>query len=337
MNPNELREKMAALPEPKTDKQPPYWEHWRHQLWQHVVTEQRNPFELLGWPEVYHTMLQNHWLGIPAEEIKALPVHWREQLVAPAGFYPPDYLPGTTYSANLVHQAYNLLIWQQWTGRNLAELETIVEIGGGYGALALVARRLGFTGRYLIYDLPEFLLLQEFFLSNNGVTVEYATFKPDKPNAKKKQRLQSDLLVGCYSLSEMDESVRDAFLAQHPAHSYLFLYSSSFEQYDNAAYFRGRLPQTVFWEFRPAPIPQSFYAIGGVPGPAGYYLPRYVTTSEGGRWHPTTLTCPYCAQPGLYGDSNGDGLCCLQCGLLINGYLIENSATAEDLRRAVGT
>ena len=37
MNKIELRQKMAELPEPVTDKKPPHWEAWRYELWHHVV------------------------------------------------------------------------------------------------------------------------------------------------------------------------------------------------------------------------------------------------------------------------------------------------------------
>lgn len=233
---------MAALPEPPNDSHPPLWDYWRHDLWQRVV-EGQDPYGFMGWPCIYHTMLQNHWPDVvhfEASDMLFGNEPWLPTSPAmPHPFYPVDYYSAYTegrYSLNLIHQMYHLWKWQQVTGRKIADLDMIIEFGGGYGAMALVARRMGFRGSYFIQDLPEFELLQEFFLSNadpySGTTFfsHGNTWIGDKP---------ASLLIAGYSLSECDYSLRDKFLTENLADSYLLWYSDRFEDYDNVWYFQG--------------------------------------------------------------------------------------------------
>lgn len=111
---------------------------------------------------------------------------------------------GNAPNTNLIHQAYHLFQWEQATGLNVAALDTIVEIGGGYGALALVTRRAGFRGRYTIFDLPELSILQAFYLAEMNVPVECAQYPTES--------LRPDLLVAIYSLSETNAQTVERYL-----------------------------------------------------------------------------------------------------------------------------
>jgi hypothetical protein len=171
--------------------------------------------------------------------------------------YPRDFFGDTPYSANLIHQAYHLMRWQEWTGLQIADMQTIAEIGGGYGAMALVARRLGFRGTYTIYDLPEFSLLQEYFLGNLGA--QKVTWNP-------KGKKKADLLIACYSLSEMRYEESDAFLARLDSRGYLILYSNIWKDRDNVAYFSRvteSMPNHIFLHARVGHLPpESWYTFG---------------------------------------------------------------------------
>jgi len=104
---------------------------------------------------------------------------------------------------------YQILKQIAITGIKTETLERIVEFGGGYGAMSAVVRRLGFTGDYYIYDLPEFLILQEYYLSNMGFE-----FKPKEVDSHDRFQMTPDnvdLLIACYSLSEVTRDLREAF------------------------------------------------------------------------------------------------------------------------------
>lgn len=243
MNSTEFQQRIAALPEPVTDKKPPHWEFWRHQLWR--LAQVDDPQKFILWPCIYHTMLVEHWQQ---------PILYELSVVS-------DFIPlfGNEFSLpeyhNLIHQAYHLYQWQQATSRRIADLSTIVEFGGGYGAMALLARRLGFTGRYVIYDLPEFSLLQEWYLSQHGIDIEW--------NPKRKPR-DIDLHMALYSMSEVEPAQRKI----PKAASYLFLYSGQWEQWDNVEYFQMDFPllgHVANWqhdELTHLPDKWNFYSIG---------------------------------------------------------------------------
>lgn len=155
---------------------------------------------------------------------------------------------------NLINQAYHLKLWEDTTGRRVSDLTSIVEFGGGYGALALVARRAGFAGWYTIQDLPEFQLLQRWWLPRQGVEkVSWASGPA---------QLEADLFIGIYSLSEVPPAERARWLGE--AGSYLLLYSSQFAEYDNVAWANELMVarEAHNWRVQPFPARPDYYAIG---------------------------------------------------------------------------
>src|SRR5262245_14596703 len=149
-----LAAEMANLPEPPFTAKPPYWDAWRHDLW--VRAQRDDAHHFMRWPCIFHTMLQDHWRDSIAVEGKYI-----EQRIDMGALLKDHHLPmGDLYASsslyNLTHQAYHILRWQEATGQRIADMRSIYEFGGGYGAMALVCNRLGFTGQYYIYDLPEF-------------------------------------------------------------------------------------------------------------------------------------------------------------------------------------
>lgn len=222
-----LAAEMARLLEPPNNAKPPLWDAWRHDLWQRAQSD--NPWNFARWPCVYHTMLTDHW----PSQMKVEADYVGDRLGSK--FYLLD-IGGDSPSnislyRNAVHQAYHILRWQEATGLKIADMQSIYEFGGGYGAMALTCDRLGFRGKYYIYDLPEFSLLQQWYLGECGVgNVEWVD---------KNYWNEVDLMIACYSLSETDFDERDRILRAVQADSYLFLYSNLFEKFDNIEYFTG--------------------------------------------------------------------------------------------------
>ena len=248
-----LAAEMAKLPEPPNDSKPPFWDFWRHDLW--ARAQEDGPENFVKWPCVYHTMLVEHWFpDVMRTEIDYV---WQrttpeilfgesDLLTLKEGMlgWSVDDLDGYAKEVfegidkaflilpnlrNLVHQAYHLLRWQEATGQRIADLQSIYEFGGGYGAMCLTAHRLGFTGTYYIYDLPEFALLQQWYLERHGAYANHITGNFE---------YQPDLFIACYSLSETDYAERTRILGKIRANSYLLLYSNKFAEYDNTGYFQ---------------------------------------------------------------------------------------------------
>lgn len=262
MNADQLRQAMAALPEPVTDKTSPHWEFWRWVLYLRIVNGD-DPANFMGWPCIYHTMLVNHWSM--AKEWEYLVTSWNARnwpdviklhTSRPTDEFlsPPNSPSG--YSANMINQAYHIALWENTTGQRIDQLDTIIEFGGGYGAMALLCHRLGFRGKYIIYDLPEFALLQQWFLSQEGV--ENVSWP------KEIAATEADLLIALYSLSETPLELRDSFLGKVKAKSYLFLYSPTWEEYQNSAYFGKLIKENVDlkWHNQATPRQTDYYLIG---------------------------------------------------------------------------
>ncbi len=255
MNAEQFRGRMAQLPEPKTNLAPPYWEAWRLDLWQRVKSQ--DPTRFYEWPCVYHCMLVSHWPFSMDYELSQLDLsRWQYALQVPH-FGPDDYSIGSRLSMNLIHQAYHLAQWERAAGKRIEQLDTIVEFGGGYGAMALLCRRMGFEGKYIIYDLPEFSLLQEYYLSQFGML--------DKVEWNPTQKPQNvDLFMALYSLSEVPLDKRPGLMVK--ANSYLFLYSGLWESLNNVEWFNGlALSTPLQWqhtEISHLPDRNNWYSVG---------------------------------------------------------------------------
>jgi len=225
MTEDELKAAIQALPPIEPVEPAHTWAFWAWDLRQNILNH--NPAEFLTWPSVVGTMFVGNAPYIDFECGK-LPFDILKVLEDP-GIGKPDLyeIPENIKpSGNLIHQAYHLLQWEEKTGRLVQDLSTIIEIGGGYGAMAMIVRRLGFTGRYVIFDLPEFNLLQKYYLSNVGIDdVEFQSQIDDQTDY--------DLLIGLYSLNEMSLKVRKTIIDACPAKSYLIAYGAGWGGEDN--------------------------------------------------------------------------------------------------------
>jgi len=226
MTPDRLKAAFAALPTMDPVEPTHSWAFWAWDLRQNVLNN--DPTDFLNWPGIVGTMFVGNAPYIDYEA-KMLPPHmWN---VGESSFGNPaiyDHF-GLASSGNLIHQAYHLSQWEGKTQRLVRAIDTIVEVGGGYGAMALIIRRLGFRGRYIILDLPEFSLLQQYYLSNVGIEdVEfYSTID---------QHFDADLLIGLYSLNEMPLEARVRIMQLCPARSYLIAYGANWGGWDNMAW-----------------------------------------------------------------------------------------------------
>lgn len=242
MNAADFRAAMAALPEPPVDSAPPQWDFWRHDLWWRA---QHDPRPMWDWPCLRHTMLVEHFpIGAQTNYLREDWPRW-ERAVADAN---------PVHQKNLIMQAAHLRLWEQTTGRRVEDLEMVYEFGGGYGALAQLVRRLGFTGEYLVCDLPEFALLQDYFLGEGVVRHVTAPAR-------------CDLFVALYSLSETPLEFRDEFLSGLDAGSMLLLYSSRFAEYDNLEWIRRVVAERpgLRWTLPQMEQRPDWYAVGWKP------------------------------------------------------------------------
>jgi hypothetical protein len=117
---------------------------------------------------------------------------------------------------HMVVQAHHLMTLLD-TGYTIPMQGTVYEFGGGFGAMVLLLRRIGFTGKYVIQDLPEMLRLQDYWLKGEGIR-ENVTLTTE-PIAG-----EYDLFIANCSLSEANEDARSKVKDLVEAHAYEICY-----------------------------------------------------------------------------------------------------------------
>ncbi|MBV8817551.1 MAG: hypothetical protein JO022_04285, partial [Acidobacteriaceae bacterium] len=153
-------------------------------------------------------------------------------------------------------------------GLTIRDFAVIVEFGGGYGEMRRIVDRLGFAGRYIIFDLPELNALQRFFFSTNAVpsTMTVSDVQAVAAALESESLRPRKLLIATWSFDEIPLELRESWaglLAGFDA--FLIAYQANFEGLDNQSFFeawQGLFPRIVW---KACPIPQlkdSYYLFG---------------------------------------------------------------------------
>jgi hypothetical protein len=97
------------------------------------------------------------------------------------------------------HMAH--LITTGWGPAELSKLDTIVELGGGIGDMADIVYKLGFKGKYIIYDFAEVGKIQKWYHDQLGHTNIVHTSDVN-------DLVDADLMIGTWSFTEMPLDLR---------------------------------------------------------------------------------------------------------------------------------
>jgi hypothetical protein len=226
---NSVKEKFLLLEPLVRDGDSDPWADHRLSIREHAVHGDVEDF--LRWATIQATMYVGDapYIKVEAEALfNDDPERWGKAITDP-GVGDAPLLPWLPWAnSNLIHQAYHIYVWERETGKRIDEMKSIFELGGGYGALALVIRRLGFDGKYMILDFPEMHILQDYFLGECGIEFDKIT-KPPKPVI--------DLYIALYSLAEIPVSMRPDYLPGF-ARSHLIAYGQLYDDINNEHYFR---------------------------------------------------------------------------------------------------
>jgi hypothetical protein len=256
----------------------------------------KDPRRFLRWDVVARTMFVAYANYVREElrHLKALPdweTRWRPALSEDAVGDPLPFLFYPSSSANLIHHAYHLAQFEARTGLRVNEMEHIVEFGGGYGGMARLVHRLGFTGRYVIFDLPAFAALQRFFLKSLQLPVldARACFAADggicsvsdleslQALSREASGSPASMFLATWSLSEAPVSLRaNVFDAVKDFKAYLIGFQDRFGEVDNLAAFDElqRSTSHVSWQNVPfEPMRGNRYLIGKRSADQGSSLP----------------------------------------------------------------
>ncbi len=283
---NDLRREILIMPEPKavTDSAAELaWLANRGKLRKCIL--ERDPREFLTWDVVTGSMFVGNRPFIDNElgYLMSRPDWkqvWQDILEEDFAGDPKPCKGYRQSSGNRIHQSYHLARFEQETGLSINRFPLIVELGGGYGSLCRLIHKLGFKGQYIIFDLPEFVALQKFYLGSLAMPLIEArdvvsgrrgilcTSDLSVLGSVTPQEAQAGLFIATWSLSETDPAFRDQITtlpAVDSASAYLIAYQSNFEGVDNGRFFdawRAKKPGICWVHSEISHMPGNFYLFG---------------------------------------------------------------------------
>lgn len=249
-----------------------FWASKQARLTQLVLGN--DPRAFLTWPVIDETMFPAPYARFARIELRALQKsdRWniwqraiREQtpgLPFPCLFYPLS-------SSNAIHHAYHFYRLETETGVRIQDFGTIVEFGGGYGSLCRIAHRLGFRGKYVIFDLPEQCALQRYYLSSVGISgVSTISTAEELQAAIRSETASPRLFVATWSLSEAPLSVRKEIAnAITGFDAFLLAYQHQFLEVNNSTFFaewQSWFPSVRWTVSNISHLPRNSYLFGTV-------------------------------------------------------------------------
>ena len=195
------------------------------------------------------------------QELRWLQQHtskeWRMNMLQESSVGDPPYrlyFDHSKYwtSTNLIHHAYSYARFENTVPNvKISSLDLIVEFGGGYGSFARVVLNGGFKGRYIIYDLHPFNIIQKYYLSALGFKIrtidEWNTHDDgvwlvhDLDTLKQLHLYERfavnelTMFVAMFSISEVTDSLKESFVALGPGkfHNYLFYFQPEWQTLSN--------------------------------------------------------------------------------------------------------
>ena len=248
---DELRAGCRTLREEATEGRTPNEADWATAMnrLRHLALH-ADPRAFLRWDVIIERMAVRH-SPVTSIELAALQARpdWESRFrrairECDAG-HPFRYAGWPESSEPLIQTAYTLARLETLAGRPVTEWDTVVEFGGGFGSLCRLTHQLGFRGRYVIFDLPPFTLLQRYFLRSAGVLREDSDRIVLTSDVSELERHVAALppaawsmFVACWSLSETPLALRERILPLvERIGRFAVVYQERYGEVDNADYF----------------------------------------------------------------------------------------------------
>lgn len=129
-------------------------------------------------------------------------------------------------SGNNIHHLYHLVKFFKETQVRSSDINTIVEIGGGYGNMAKIYKKINPNSTYIIIDIPVFSYIQSVYLKtiygseavhfvhNNEITIKTGLINIIPLDMKNIYQLKdiiqnTDLFISTWALSESNKNMQD--------------------------------------------------------------------------------------------------------------------------------
>ncbi len=234
------------------------WENNRKLVRSEILNSDINNF--LNWKVIQKTMF------FEAPDVEYKKVVKNNQLIdgiveSKIGNPKPYFLNKNT-SGNLVHHAYSLSFFLDVS--KLENINRVIEFGGGYGSMCRLFRNMHYKNEYVIFDLPEFSALQEFYIGNiDKKYLNNTVFTGDENLIK--NECAGTLFIATWSFSEMPLSLREHLLKYLNFDYCLIAFQSNFDGIDNVDYFKNFQNLYKNIDFNITPIDHlagNFYLVG---------------------------------------------------------------------------
>ena len=172
-----LRAEFSKLPLEETENCSPAESAWKensNRLRQKILSD--DPRNFLRWDVITETMCVSNEPFVEIEFNHLRRSHgwqkqWKNAIKETSVGHPIPFFLYPQSSGNLIHQAYHLCRFEEKTGTKINTFNFIFEFGGGYGSMSMLLHNLGFKGKYIIFDIPQFSALQGYYLQSIGLPI----------------------------------------------------------------------------------------------------------------------------------------------------------------------
>lgn len=254
-----LRSEFSKLPLEETVNCSPAEKVWKensNRFRQKILSDDTQNF--LRWNVITETMCvcNEPFVEIEFNHLKRLQgwqERWKNVIRETSVGHPTPFPLYPKSSANLIHHAYHLCQFEEKTGIKINRFNFVFEFGGGYGGMCRMFHNLGFKGKYIIFDLPQFSALQRYYLQSIGLPVYtdksfglsrsnvicISTIDDLKTAIESSIGNQNSLFLATWSMSEAPIGVRNSILELiKDFDAYLIAYQNYFHEIDNNKYFK---------------------------------------------------------------------------------------------------
>ena len=246
-----------------------------------------NPLGFLQWDVIKRTMVAAFPQKFIKKELKNLKKHpdwrlkWRMAIKETRVGAPQKYPYYFNSSGNLIHQAFHISEFEKFIKKQINEYDLIFEYGGGYGAMCKLIHSLGYKGKYVIYDLPEFSALQKFYLTANrlktamgkddyhlnSVIININKIDDDNIKLLENNGNKKSLFLATWSLSESPLESRNLVTQYLSKFSGVMIaYQEYFGEVNNSRYFetfKNNFSKIDNWKkYEISHIPTNYYLFG---------------------------------------------------------------------------
>jgi len=174
---------------------------------------------------------------------------WKTLLTENSVGDPVRYFLYPKSSGNRIRQVYHLKKYLDFSKNNILKIKNIIEIGGGYGCMAQIFKKVNKNCNYVIFDTAEVNLLQYYYLKMNNIPVTINKIQSKKvclinklslikKYNKKINKRNVNFLIANWSISEMPIDLRDKInKLTYNFPNKLISFQEKFEDINNLNYF----------------------------------------------------------------------------------------------------